>query len=125
VDGLAAVYPDFMNQRLDQDLDRGTVAGGNCFGHPLTERRTVPRLSVPSGRPRPTLAPGPYDGLAAPLTGSRGPLPARRRALLDSHEHGHQLHLLLRIESLEPDSASLGVWISAMTANGVPDPASR
>jgi hypothetical protein len=71
--------PDFQGSATGRIL---TGTGSPVAVRPPGHRaRTVPRLSVPPGRPLPTLAPGPHDGLSAPLTGSRGPLPARRRSI--------------------------------------------
>jgi hypothetical protein len=39
VDGLSAVHPDFVDQRLEQGLDRGRVTAGKRLGHPVAERR--------------------------------------------------------------------------------------
>jgi hypothetical protein len=39
VDGLSAVHPDFVDERLEEGLDRGRVTAGQRLGHPVTERR--------------------------------------------------------------------------------------
>src|ERR1017187_8456479 len=39
VDGLSAIHPDFVDERLKQGLDWGRVTAGQGLGHPVTERR--------------------------------------------------------------------------------------
>ena len=39
MDGLSAVHPDFVDERLEQGLDRGRVTDGQRLCHPVTERR--------------------------------------------------------------------------------------
>jgi arylsulfatase A-like enzyme len=43
VDGLSAVHPDFVDEGLEQGLDRGGVTAGQRLGHPVTERRQFRR----------------------------------------------------------------------------------
>ena len=39
VDGPSAVHTDFVDQGLEQGLDRGWITAGQRLGHPVTERR--------------------------------------------------------------------------------------